>query len=63
MNIIQRISKSILNQPPSLLARFSPLSSIFTCLFSKIKKAKPEIKTPSIHINKFKEDLDGFLIY
>lgn len=28
-----------------------------------MKKAKPEIKTPTIHINKFKEDLDGFLLY
>lgn len=65
MNIIQRISRTILNQPNAMFTRGSPLSNYLAnnYLFSKAKKAKPEIKTPTIHINKFKEDLDGFLIY
>lgn len=65
MNIIQRISRTILNQPNAIFTRVSPLSNYLAnnYLFSKTKKAKPEIKTPTIHINKFKEDLDGFLIY
>lgn len=31
--------------------------------FSKIKKAKPELQVPTIHIKQFSEEHDGFLLY
>jgi hypothetical protein len=65
MNIINRITTSVLTQQKMLSSRFNSIGLNISnhFLFSKFKKSKPEIKTPSIHIGKYNEKLEGFVIY